>query len=74
MGALVTYKCDGEGCESIKKEANHWWLVRAENGSARAAYFNARPMSEESVDERDLTMCSESCVSKALSRWMQGNK
>jgi hypothetical protein len=71
MGALVTYKCDGEGCESIKKEVNHWWVVTP---SDRA--FSVRPMKieESELAVNAITMCSESCVSKALSRWMQGNK
>jgi hypothetical protein len=70
MGALVTYKCDGEGCESIKREANHWWAVSIDE----SGLFYACPMVGDTLREGALTMCSESCVSKALSRWMQGNK
>jgi hypothetical protein len=72
MGALVTYKCDGEGCESIKKEANHWWNVWIQR--VGTPVLQVRPMRDGQAGDDELTMCSESCVSKALSRWMQGNK
>ena len=68
MKLATPYKCDG--CEELKGEANHWWLVF--KGSERfAVYMWDTTLDAVTPDVSGAAhLCSESCVAKALSKWM----
>jgi hypothetical protein len=62
--------CDGPGCGQTKGPANRWWILEMETGhemllkiwpwdDARANYTGAKHF------------CSESCVNKAVSKWLE---
>jgi len=64
MKVRCPYKCDY--CLNPKGETNHWWLHPLD-----LAQFTLLPW-DETLADRDgyQHICSESCASKALSKWM----
>ena len=61
------YICDE--CGTQKKESNHWWLLtifECETGDK----FEIGPWNEDDVQDGVKHLCSESCATKALSKWM----
>jgi hypothetical protein len=62
------YICDE--CGTQKKESNHWWLLIPDWGDRNS--FVLMPWSSLYVDGLDVKhLCSESCATKQLSKWMQ---
>ena len=58
------YRCDY--CGKLKEASNHWWL-RLINGDL----FSLLRWQDTLADSGDYEhICSESCASKALSKWM----
>jgi len=69
---LEVYKCDE--CGEPRKETNHWWVQTIRNidpGPCIGLHTWAKGI-EMQFDERTEVkhLCSESCVTKALSKWM----
>jgi len=73
------YVCDE--CKTPKRDSNHWWL-RVRTGSGifqgpngpiylNGAGFLIVPWDAEDSDKEEIGhLCSESCATKALSKWM----
>ena len=70
------YKCDY--CTKLKGDTNHWWMRFAKGVIDHAAgvtsgsdAFLLVPWNDASADVEGVEhICSESCASKALSKWM----
>lgn len=66
------YICDE--CGTQKKESNHWWVLtlrgRSYNGSEFVNAFVLLPWEEPDAMGVRAHLCSESCATKALSKWM----
>lgn len=61
---ISTYKCDA--CGTQKGATNHWYTL-----VTRRNIFELKPWSNDDADSNDAAhICSESCASKALSKWL----
>lgn len=70
MKIQFPYRCDI--CGSLKGPSNHWWLR-----GINTEFFLVIRWDDALANEKDLTgadcyehLCSNSCVSKSLSKWM----
>lgn len=65
------YICDE--CGTQKKESNHWWMLARGRSYHTKEFRTAYVLLPwEDPDGADVTahLCSESCATKALSKWM----
>lgn len=59
------YKCNV--CGKVKEESNHWWLLYI----GTRTVFTLDRWDDLKAERTDVeNICSESCASKALSKWM----
>jgi len=58
------YRCDY--CSNLKGETNHWWLRPQDRDQFVLLRWDAALADLAGYDH----ICSESCASKALSKWM----
>lgn len=58
------YVCDI--CSHPKQESNHWWLHPQEYHKFTLLHWDDERANEDGIKH----ICSESCSSKALSKWM----
>lgn len=70
MGKVVTYTCDGPGCEKQYSPTNGWWLVWIENDAGRRHTLSMSPMTADGPAGDDLTICGHACVQKVVERHM----
>jgi hypothetical protein len=64
MKVQCPYRCDY--CLNLKGETNHWWLRLPD-----AEQFRLMPWDQALADLDGYEhICSESCASKALSKWL----
>ena len=65
---VETFKCDN--CDTLKKEANHWWEVfRQSDGQGIAIFpFDGEPF-EDWLKVADL--CGQNCVAQFVSKNLQ---
>jgi len=64
MKVQCPYRCDY--CLNLKGETNHWWLRPPD-----AEQFRLTPWDQALADVEGYEhICSESCASKALSKWL----
>jgi hypothetical protein len=64
MKVQCPYRCDY--CLNLKGETNHWWLRPQD-----AEQFSLFRWDQQLADEEGYEhICSESCASKALSKWL----
>jgi hypothetical protein len=64
MRVQYPYRCDY--CLNLKGETNHWWLRPPDTEQ-----FRLMPWDQSFADlEGYEHICSESCASKALSKWL----
>ena len=68
------YKCNV--CGKAKEDSNHWWLLFPSNTpDAPGSGFILDRWDDVYADRKDVeNICSESCASKALSKWMGEQK
>lgn len=72
MSELVTKKCDADGCQSVKRETNKWWIALEH---PIGVFFTTADMVHQipEVFDRDgfvhWDACSEQCLQKILGRW-----
>ena len=68
------YKCNV--CGKAKEDSNHWWLLFPSNTpDAPGSGFILDRWDDVYADRKDVeNICSESCASKALSKWMEKQK
>jgi hypothetical protein len=67
MPIVMQIVCDG--CGTVKKEANHWYIVEYTDH----AEAKVRPMAHSPIDceAKDLKYyCGRRCVAESLDRWM----
>lgn len=61
---IPSYRCDH--CSSLKAESNHWWLRAPDRDK-----FTLKCWDDAQADSPGYEhICSESCATKALSKWM----
>ena len=61
---IHSHRCDH--CSNLKGESNHWWLRVREQDK-----FTLQSWDDVKADAPGYEhICSESCATKALSRWM----
>ena len=59
------FTCDGPGCEHVKKEVNHWFLVIQE---PRSGGFLIHPWNEDIALQSGVEhACGEACLLKIIS-------
>lgn len=72
MKLTAPYKCDY--CDRQKGENNHWWLGLSPDSIGyplRERAFVLIAWNDAAAEEPNVEhICSESCASKALSKWM----
>ena len=61
---VQTYRCDY--CSNVKGENNDWWLAQPAGEHFTLALWDAALADQEHCEH----ICSESCATKALSKWM----
>ena len=60
------YKCDGNGCNALRTETNHWVLVFRSGGA-----FVAMPWSDDSSEREDVFhLCGDTCALKFFADWL----
>ncbi len=60
------YKCDHPGCEQVRTESNHWWLI-----SYLTRSIEIQPWPEKYEYRKNHThYCGQEHTLSALSRWM----
>ena len=64
MKVQCPYRCDY--CLNLKGETNHWWLRPQDAEQFRLVRWDQRLADLEGHEH----ICSESCASKALSKWL----
>jgi hypothetical protein len=64
MKVQFPYRCDY--CLNLKGETNHWWLRPQDAEQFRLLRWD-RQLADTAGYEH---ICSESCASKALSKWL----
>jgi len=64
MKVQCPYRCDY--CLNLKGETNHWWLRPQEAEQFLLVRWNQQLADVEGYEH----ICSESCASKALSKWL----
>ena len=66
--------CDGPGCEQLKRETNHWWvmnLVDWEQKVARICYVMPWATAAAAEIAQAKHACSRECAHKLLEAWME---
>jgi len=64
MKVQCPYRCDY--CLNLKGETNHWWLRPTDPEQFRLLRWDQHLADAEGFEH----ICSESCASKALSKWL----
>jgi hypothetical protein len=64
MKVQCPYRCDY--CLNLKGETNHWWLRPVDAEQFRLLRWDHHLADVEGYEH----ICSESCASKALSKWL----
>lgn len=73
MQAMV-FKCDN--CNSERKEANHWFVARAQDDSSSSfAAFSLWPFNETTAVYKGAKhLCGEACLNAEQSAWIERNR
>jgi hypothetical protein len=61
---VQSYRCDY--CSKLKGESNRWWLGQPDGERFTLALWDVTAGDENGLEH----ICSESCATKALSKWM----
>ena len=61
---VQSYRCDY--CSNLKGEGNRWWLGRLDREHFMLARWDATLADRDGYEH----ICSESCATKAVSKWM----
>ena len=61
---VQSYRCDY--CSKLKGESNRWWLAQPDGEHFTLALWDATLADGDGYEH----ICSESCATKALSKWM----
>ena len=64
MKVQCPYRCDY--CLNLKGQTNHWWLRPQDAEQFRLVRWDQQLADAEGYEH----ICSESCASKALSKWL----
>ena len=64
MKVQFPYRCDY--CMNLKGQTNHWWLRPQDAEQFRLVRWDQELADQEGHEH----ICSESCASKALSKWL----
>jgi hypothetical protein len=64
MKVQCPYRCDY--CLNLKGETNHWWLRPQDSEQFRLLRWDQKLADADGYEH----ICSESCASKALSKWL----
>ena len=64
MKIQCPYRCDY--CLNLKGETNHWWLRPEDVDQFKLLRWDQALADQECCEH----ICSESCASKALSKWL----
>ena len=65
-------RCAGPGCEHVRKEANHWFVV-AISHTLTFCCFPYRPELLP-LNPWELPVCGQACAQKLFEHWMQKGK
>lgn len=69
--------CDGPGCHNRKGPSNHWWIVyeAAATGGVFKGGLMLAPWDDEGAEvDNVIHACSESCMLKLASDWIEWSK
>jgi hypothetical protein len=64
MKVQFPYRCDY--CLNLKGQTNHWWLRSPDGEQFRLVRWDPVLADQDGFEH----ICSESCASKALSKWL----
>jgi hypothetical protein len=64
MKVQSPYRCDY--CLNLKGSTNHWWLRPVDSTTFRLTRWDVALADMEGYEH----VCSESCATKALSKWL----
>jgi hypothetical protein len=67
MAEVNTFRCDGPGCDKVKGQSNHWFIVRRALGEFHLWAWDAPQQPPVMTGIRPEHYCSELCAAKALS-------
>jgi len=62
MSEVRTWKCDGSGCSTIRKEANNWWLLNSDG-----VVFVLRPFEGQRPEGWKFHFCGLACALRKIS-------
>lgn len=78
---MTLYRCDGPGCEHIKLDTNHWFVIFLEvcykHGVLPSPHFCIRIFDPSFVDmgiSRTKIACGEACLFKIISEEIKHGK
>ncbi len=61
---ITTVKCAAPGCTSVRREANHWFVISADQR------FICRPYSAAALRSSDEPACGQACAQKLFERYL----
>ena len=67
MAWSEVFTCNG--CGKQKQKVNRWWLASLNGGT-----FQIQPWTDEEANSAQQHLCGESCLTKAVSKYMQTKK
>lgn len=77
MAHINTVRCDGPGCENVRRDANHWFRAVEISTSTEKRFlidaWDAGPLMTADED-KELHLCSEACAVKRMSERIGAGK
>ena len=67
MSEIRTWKCDGSGCGTIRKESNNWWMLNHDGQG-----FMLRPFDDQLARSHAFQFCGLACALRKISELAGG--
>lgn len=68
MGVTTQISCDGPGCNHVRGDVNHWFVV-----NIAAECFSCEPFYPRyKLSKRDSVVCGQACAQKLLEQYFSG--
>lgn len=64
--AISTVRCAGPGCEAVRREANHWFVVFVDGDGIFICY----PYSRMALIEDRKPVCGQACAQKLFEQYL----
>ncbi|HEY2497243.1 MAG TPA: hypothetical protein VGK24_09245 [Candidatus Angelobacter sp.] len=63
---VVTVKCAAPGCTSVRREANHWFVISIEQGRFTCCHY----LPATALRASDVPACGQACAQKLFERYL----